>query len=470
MLFNQLTTTLQEIATRWQVPGLSVGIVQDGEIVYSQVMGVQSLVTKTPVSNATRFCVASIAKIFVASAVMRLVEDGCIDLDAPICEYLHYFTLNDERYTRITVRHVLSHTSGMPDLDEFEYNALWENPEFDETASERYVRNLKGLELRASPGEGFHYSNLIYNVLGDLITKVSGSNFEAYLQTRVLAPAGMPGSTFLLSEVPADLLAVPHIHIPEKAVSPIYPYHRADAPSSTLHSTLEDMCHWAIMCLDRGRSRGEAVLQPDTIEQMWTPVARRGGILYADMGLGWNLGTYRGEKAVSHGGMGAGLTDFFVLLPEKKLGAIMMCNEESYAIARVREAVLDVMVGVQPRAGSISWMLPISQALVKGGIEAACACSVQLHASNQKEYEIDEESLLMLAMQLEMAGRLELAIEVFELNIQVFPDFVDTYIFLAYVYRQMGDLELAEGTLQKALALDPGNTEALALLKKLRID
>ncbi|MBN2547797.1 MAG: serine hydrolase [Anaerolineales bacterium] len=467
MLYNQLTTTLQEIVARWQVPGLSVGIVQDGEIIFSHVMGVQSLFTKTPVSAATRFCVASIAKIFVASAVMRLVEDGCIDLDAPICEYLHYFTLNDERYTRITVCHILSHTSGLPDLDEFEYNALWENPEFDEAASERYVRGLKGLELRTSPGEEFHYSNLAFNVLGDLITKVSGSNFESYLQTRVLAPAGMPDSTFLLSEVPSDLLAVPHIHIPEKAVSPIYPYHRADAPSSTLHSTLGDMCHWAIMCLDGGRFRGEAVLQPDTIERMWTPVARRGGILYADMGLGWNLGTYRGQKAVSHGGMGAGLTDFFVLLPEKKLGAIMMCNEESYAIARVREAVLDVMVGMEPRVGSVSWMLPISQALLKGGREAACACSAQLRASESKDYEVDEESLLMLAMQLEMVGRLELAIDVLGLNIQAFPEFFDTYILLANVYRQMGSIDLAEGTLQKALALDAGNLEALALLKKL---
>ena len=212
----------------------------------------QSLETPVPVTLDSIFCVASIAKCFVATAVVQLAEHGKIDLDAPLVQYLPYFQLDDERYPQITIRQILSHTSGMPDMDESEYDELVAHPEYDDGAAERYVRGLRRRKMPAAPGERFLYSNIAYNVLGDLIAKISGQSFEAYMKEHILLPAGMPNSTFFYPDVPRDRLAVPHLRTPEMIVNPIYPYHRADAPASYLHSTVVDMCHWAITCLNGG--------------------------------------------------------------------------------------------------------------------------------------------------------------------------------------------------------------------------
>lgn len=148
---TKLTSTLKEIATRWGIPGLGVGIVKEGEIVYAKGFGVQSLDTRAPVTLDSVFCLASIAKCFVASAVMQLVEHGKIQLDTPLVEYLPYFKLDDDRYVKITTRQILSHTSGMPDMDEYEYEELVSHPETDEGAAERYVRSLTNRKLIAAP-------------------------------------------------------------------------------------------------------------------------------------------------------------------------------------------------------------------------------------------------------------------------------------------------------------------------------
>lgn len=96
----------------------------------------------------------------------------------------------------------------------------------------------------AAPGERFAYSNIAYKVLGHLITKITGQTFENYMQEHILRPAGMSESTLFFPDVPRSRLAVPHLRAPEMIVNPIYPYHRADAPASFLHSSVVEMCHW----------------------------------------------------------------------------------------------------------------------------------------------------------------------------------------------------------------------------------
>ncbi len=121
---KELDIVLQEIMTRWDIPGLAAGIVEGDEIVYAKGFGVQSLETQAPVTLDSVFCIQSVSKCFVATAVMQLVERGKLDLDAPIVQYLPYFQMDDERYRQITIRQALSHTSGMPDLEETEYVGL----------------------------------------------------------------------------------------------------------------------------------------------------------------------------------------------------------------------------------------------------------------------------------------------------------------------------------------------------------
>jgi len=254
---------------------------------------------------------------------------GKVHLDAPFVQYLPYFKLDDERYLQITLRQMLSHTSGMPDTDESEYDMLVAHPEYDDGAAERYVRSLSNRKMVAAPGERFSYSNIAYNVLGDMIAKVSGQTFEACMKEHILLPAGMPDSTLFFQEVDRDRLAVPHLRTPEMTVNPIYPYHRADAPASFLHSTIVDMCHWCITCLNGGVYNDQRILTPASYEMMWIPVARRGyPPFYEDTGLGWTLGHYDGVKTVSHGGWAsAGRT--FSSSYRRKSAALLSCAMRS---------------------------------------------------------------------------------------------------------------------------------------------
>ena len=353
--YLQLEAVLQEIVARWGVPGMGVGIVQNGEIAYARGFGVQSLETGRPVTPDSIFCIASITKCFVATAVMQLVEQGRLHLDAPLVQYLPDFRLDDDRYTHITLRQMLSHTSGMPDMDEDEYDDLVAHPEYDEEAPARYVHALASRKMIAAPGERFAYSNIAYNVLGYLITKITGQTFEDYLQEHVLQPAGMPDSTLFFPDVPLDRLAVPHLRAPGMIVNPVYPYHRADAPASFLHASVVEMCHWAITSLGRGIYQGQRILTPASYEQMWASVAQRGDPPFREeMGLGWTLGHFEGSRTVGHGGGGFGWTCFLALLPEINCATIVMCNEESTAHDLALQAVLNALHGKEPQPGLMS--------------------------------------------------------------------------------------------------------------------
>jgi CubicO group peptidase (beta-lactamase class C family) len=421
--FKKLEQVLYEIIARWSIPGLGIGIVEGGEIVYARGFGVESLNTQIQVSPESIFGVASVSKCFVATAVIQLAEHGKIDLDTPIVKSLPYFRLDDERCTQITTRQILSHTSGMPDMDEVEYEALVTHPEADEGAAERYVRGLSNRKMVGAPGERFAYSNIAYNVLGDLIAKVSGQTFEDYMREHILLPAGMPDSTFFFPEVLRERLAVPHLRTPEMVVNPVYPYHRADAPASFLHSTVSDMCHWSITSLNGGVYNGNRILSADKYPLMWTPVAPRSyPPFYEHAGLGWTLGHYEGWKTVSHGGGGFGWTDFLILLPEKKLGAVILCNEESSARENIILAVVDAMLDREPQAGLVSWMIPINRALQAGGIQAASNCYAEILESGGAGYLFDSYELIPLVYQITSAGKIDLAIEVLKLNLQAFPD------------------------------------------------
>ncbi len=446
--FMKLDAVLEEIMSLWGAPGLAVGIVQDGQIAYTSYLGVQSLDSQAPVSEDSTFCIASIAKIFVASAVMQLVERGVLALDAPVAQYLPYFRLDDPRYTEMTIRQMLSHTSGMPDMEESKYDELVANPEFDEGAPERYVRGLSHLKLASAPGERFLYSNIAYNVLGDLIAKVSGKSFEDYMVEHILRPAGMPTSAFSHLDVPQDRLALPHLRIPEMVVNPIYPYHRADAPASFLHTTVTEMCHWAITCLNRGTFNGAPILSPASYDLMWTPAVDRGSPpLYESHGLGWILGHFDGLKTVSHGGGGFGWTDFFLLLPEINGAFIIMSNEESSARARFIRAVLNAMLGHLPEAGAVSWMIPIGQALQQGGIQMAYARYAEI--KDDPGYFLQEYELACLVYQLMAVKKYDLAMEVLKLNLHVFPQDAESYHLLGTIYLEKGDAQQAEAMFQQ---------------------
>ena len=286
------------VTERFGVAGLAIGVVQ-GEQVYARGFGVRNIETQEPVTERSLFHLASISKTFVATAVMQLAEQGKLELDIPVHACLPDFRLDDERFRDITLRQMLSHTSGMPDTDDYG----WDNPDYDDLALERYMHSLAGEKLIGPPGEGFAYSNIAYEVLGLLIARTAGQSFESYIKEHLLRPLNMNSSTFLKTEVDPAHATTPHLLLPPTVVSPEYPYNRAHAPSSTLHSSALELCSWALVNLRRGNLKDQRILQPASYEQLWHPYKETGPNHPDEFaGLSWFLDTYHGRRRIRHDG------------------------------------------------------------------------------------------------------------------------------------------------------------------------
>jgi len=327
--------------SEYAIPGVAVAVVKGGEPVYARAFGVKNVETGDPVTVRSLFHMASVTKTFVATAVMQLREQGEVDLDAPVVQYLPYFEMKDSRYKEITVAQMLNHTSGMPDVVNYE----WNRPAYDDGALEEYIRGLSDRELLAAPGTREHYSNMAFEVLGGLIAKVSGMTFEDYVGQHILKPLGMKDSTLMKPKADPALLTTPHVRKGNSVeVSKVFPYNRKHAPSSTLLSNALDMSRWALGNLHRGELDGVRILKDASYDMLWRPK----NAAFPNMGMSWFLGEHRGWKTVAHGGRDFGYKCYFVLLPEKQTGVIVAANLNGAPAPRLALAAVDILLDNEP--------------------------------------------------------------------------------------------------------------------------
>ena len=346
----------QEVQTALEthkIPGLAVAIVQDNELVYANGFGVRNLETGKPMTATSVMSMASISKAFTATAIMQLAEAGKVDVDEPYVTYVPYFEMEDARYKAITIRQLLAHHSGMPELTPDLFFSEWDDPWVDDEAAERYVRSFKtGVTLNQEPGgDQFTYSDFGYDILADLIHKVSGELFEDYIKHHIFEPLGMANSTFLLNEVDAEQLVAAHVYddAGNAVVWENFPYDRKHAPSSCLHSTVEDLSRWVLAHLNGGEINGKRILQTASQAQLWERLFDWGGEdLIRGYGWGWWLGEFEGKPLIAGFGAQPGVQTIAALLPNEGLAVIVLGNlygslgafEDPYYISEVSSSLL----------------------------------------------------------------------------------------------------------------------------------
>ena len=380
-LDDNLPPFIQNVIRSHELPGLAIGIVANNEVVYARGWGVKSIETQEPISMTTVFHMASISKPFVATAIAQLLEQGQVQLDAPVVTYLPYFKLDDNRYRDITVQQMLSHVSGMPDVMDYEWGA----PRYDGGALEHYVRSLSSEKLICEPGGKFAYSNMAFECLGDVIAKVSGMSFDDYVKRYILDPAGMAESSFLKPEHLPGNWAAPHVRVLTNLAWASYPYNRMHGPSSTLHSSALEMCHWAIVNLNRGKFRDSKILNPSSYDLLWQPRAEAGE--GRQVGLSWFLGEYRGEKTVEHGGGDVGFNTYFIMLPDKGAAVAVLCNLIPAPVKKMAYSALDILLGYEPTLITPYAGLLVCKTLGTEGLEAAVAQWNSLKSNHPDEYD-----------------------------------------------------------------------------------
>jgi len=314
------------------IPGVLIGVASRGHLVHVKSYGMANVELGVPVSDSTVFEIGSISKQFVATAIMLLVEEGRVGLDVGIHEYL--YDLPSE-WLGVTVRQLLTHTSGIPDYEEIQ---TYEAYRFRFTP-EQIIRVAHSRPMDFEPGTGWYYSNTGYFLLSLIVERVEGRPLGQVLRSRIFEPLGMNQTR----------LADPEDIIPHRASG--YWVDRmgiellnrdATQTSSTLGaggiaSSVHDMAKWDEALY------GDRILSEESKSAMWTPTVLPNGDS-TGYGFGWSVGEYRGHRSVGHGGQVAGFVADFRRLPDQELAIIVFANRYRVSSGRIRDFVAETFL------------------------------------------------------------------------------------------------------------------------------
>jgi CubicO group peptidase (beta-lactamase class C family) len=461
---EHLDSFINEYLDWFNIPGLSIAIVRDRQVEFSKGYGVSDVNTGKRVTPDTLFSTASVTKLFVGTAIMQLAEQTRIDLNDPIIKHLPYFKLKDEGYKRITILHLVSHTSGLPDIEAEELYSSWEHPDYDDAALERYVRSLQNISLVANPGESYSYSSMAYDILGDLISKVSGMPFEQYIKQRLLDPLGMEKSTVFLKDVDRSLLASPHLMDKNfrYKVSPLIPYSRRHPACGTLFSNVMEMSRWAIANIDLGLFKKRRILRDSSYETMWRPAVREDN----PVGISWLIEEFGPYKMFSHGGGDPGYRTEFYIIPEKAVGVVVMANCWEDEINPIAVKALHILLGEDEKDWFSFYQGQIWRSVRENSSETTVLFCRELIQKSGKEG-FHPAILNQLGQRLEDMDKTDYALALYGLNTELYPRIFQLFNILAKAYLKTGKTDLARKACQRSLELKPDNSEAAELLEEI---
>jgi CubicO group peptidase (beta-lactamase class C family) len=338
----------------WDVPGLAIAIVKNDQIVFAKGYGVRKLGAPTPVDEKTLFAIGSSSKAFTSASIAMLVDEGKLTLDDPATKYLPGFQLFDPYVTReLSVRDLLCHRSGLERGDFLWYGTSYSRDEI--------VQRVRYLKPAWSFRSKFGYQNIMYLAAGQIVAGVSGKRWDDFIRDRIFKPLGMASSSTSINDLKnADDVATPHAKIDAKVE--IIPWRNIDniAPAGSINSNVLDMAQWVRLQLGEGVYKGQRLISSGALKEMHTSqtVIRMEppwSLFYSDAhflnyGLGWFLHDHRGRKVVEHGGNIDGMSALVAMIPEEKLGLVILTNMNGTPLpGAIASRVYDLYLAVQPK-------------------------------------------------------------------------------------------------------------------------
>ncbi len=332
----------------YQTTSLQYALMQDGEIILSGQSGYQDKDLQNAPDANTMYGIASISKVFVTIAIMQLVEDGLVDLDAPVVTYLPEFKMADSRYKDITVRMLLNHSSGLMGSTLTSCVLLGDNSTY---YHDNLLRQLKSQKLKADPGAFSVYCNDGFTLAEMVVEKVSGQTYTAYMAENITGPLGMTNTKTPMDSFKTSQLAKVYQDVSSKKALPYETFNALGAGG--LYSTAEDLCRMSTLFMagtNKGDVLSNASAQITAAEEykrgLWTETTS--GVL--DYGLGWDsVNTYPfpeyGIKALSKGGDSIYYHSQVMVLPEKNLSVAVTSVGSSSSMNQVlgQSILLDYM-------------------------------------------------------------------------------------------------------------------------------
>ena len=348
-----LDAYIEKAMKDWEVPGLALAIVKNDSVIYARGYGVRELGKPDPVTTRTIFAVGSTSKAFTAALMAMLVDSGKVKWDDHVTQYLPWFQLYDPYATReITIRDLLTHRSGLSRGD-----LLWFASPLSRDSVVRAVRNLKpSWSFRSH----FGYQNIMFVTAGQLEAAVAGENWDHLVRQRIFEPLGMSASVTSIHDLPrGGDVATPHEKVEDKVVPIAWRDIDNVGPAGSINSNVLDYARWVRFQLDDGvlpggkRLISRAAMREMHSPQMLIPITEEAEKLdpwshFSAYGFGWFLLDYRGSEIIHHGGNIDGFSAEVDLVPEQKLGIVILTNMNGTALRdALPYAIYDRFLGVK---------------------------------------------------------------------------------------------------------------------------
>jgi CubicO group peptidase (beta-lactamase class C family) len=453
-LVAQLETLIPQLMSEGEVPGLSIALIGDGKIYWARGFGFKQIDTKAPVDERTMFEAASLSKPVFAYAVLKMAERGELDLDTPLSKYLPAYIENDERLALITARRVLSHTTGFPN----------------------WRPDGKPLTINFTPGERFSYSGEGFVYLQKVVERLTGQPLNEVMRKEVFAPLGMASSTYVWQDGIAAQMAAGH----SQTVKAMAKRKGREAnAAASLRTTPTDYAKFVIAIING------TGLKETTVQQMLTPQVKldegcvnclNRKVMQPSASLAWGLGvglehTEQGD-GFWHWGDNGGFKDYVIAYKKLKTGVVIFTNGDN-GLGIIPEIVKAATGGNHP---VFSWLnyeaynspgRRLGKDIDKLGIAEAARRFREERRLHPASFKVNEGGINSLGYSYLRSKRVKEAIEIFKLNVEMFPASSNVYDSLGEAYMENGDKELARQNYQKSIELNPANANAVEMLKRL---
>lgn len=330
---------VEKVMADWKILGIAVAVISDGKVVLQKGYGLRDVEKKLPVTPKTIFPIASITKSFTVSTLSTLVDDGVIEWDRPVREYLPGFRMYDPVATeRMTPRDLVTHRSGLP-----RHDWLWYNSTF--TRKQMFER-LRYLEPSRDFRSTYQYNNLMYMTAGYLTGEMTGGTWENAVRKAIFEPVGMTRSSFSVADVKKSddfSLSYERNRVAKQEVVKQVDFSIVDemGPTGSINSSLEDMTNYLLMHVNGGRLNGKQVISTANVLDMQSPhMVTPAAVIWPELshvnyGMGFFINSYRGNKMVYHSGNLDGFSLLLSMLPSKKAGVIVLTNLSSNPVTSI---------------------------------------------------------------------------------------------------------------------------------------
>ncbi len=350
-ILGELDSYYEKACTDWGIPGFSVAIVKDGKIIFSKGYGTREEGMDERPDGNTMYAIASNTKAFTATMLGQLVDEGKCKWDDKVQQYLPWFQVYDPYISsHVTIHDLLSHRVG---LGTFSGDIIWYKSNLK---AEDIIKKSCNLPPAFNFRAGYGYSNIMFITAGKVIEAITGKTWYENARERILDPLEMKRTTIFPQELKNfDNVAVPHAFSDGKNIPIPFTDWSEIAAMGGIIASVNDIAHWMITNMDQGMWNGQKVISTTTLNTLWTPhnhhsvnhfSRNEAGTVFNGYGLGWGLRDYHGRLFVGHTGGYDGMISAVSMLPDEKLGVVVLTNGMRSPYMALTYQTLDAFLGV----------------------------------------------------------------------------------------------------------------------------